>query len=301
MESNTKIEIILEGRVDLCGEGPVWNEKEKALYWVDAIDYYLRKYTPETKELINYKFDDYPGSFAFRKKGGLIVAFAHKGFGLVDLNDISNINYLKPNPVEGITDNFRFNDGKCDRFGRFYAGTMNKTFDTPEGCFYRLNTDLTIDTVKAVNSIICTNGPSWSLDNKTFFFTDSKLQKADAYDFDSTTGEMSNKRTLFTIDNGFLDGSTIDRDGYIWWVVFGGGCIKRYSPEGKLERTVELPVIRPTSCMWGGEGFNTLYITSNSFDKNMSPQAIPQPNGSLLSLRFEKENIGGFEEPWFEG
>jgi L-arabinonolactonase len=301
MDNNINFEIILQGRVDLCGEGPVWNDKEKALYWVDNTDVYIRKYIPETKELTNYRFEDSSQSFAFRKKGGLVVAFAHKGFALVNLNDLNNINYLRPNPVEGITDTFRFNDGKCDRFGRFYAGTFSKTFDKPEGCFYRLNTDLTIDTVKAVNNIVCTNGPTWSLDNKTFYFTDSKLQKADSYDFDPVTGEMSNKRTFFTIDSGYPDGSTIDRDGYIWWTIFGESKINRYSPEGKLERSINLPVLRPTSCTWGGEGFNTLYVTSSSFDANMNPQTLPQPNGSVLALRFEKENLGGFEEPWFEG
>jgi L-arabinonolactonase len=301
MESNNmKIDILLNSQ-DIIGEGPFWNINEKALYYVDLGDVYLRKYTPETKELINYKFNDNPTAFALRKKGGLVVSFAAKGFGLVDLNDIDNIKYLQPNPVEGITKTFRFNDGKCDRSGRFYAGTMSRTFDTPEGCFYRLNTDLTVDTVKAVNSIICTNGPVWGIDNKTFYFTDSKLQKGDAYDFDINTGEMSNKRTFCTIEKGYLDGATIDRDGYIWWTVFGDSCIKRYSPEGKLERTIQLPVQRPTSCIWGGDGFNTLYVTSASFDANFDAERLPAPEGSLLSIRFEKENLGGFDEPWFEG
>jgi L-arabinonolactonase len=300
MDSNTKIDILVNS-IDICGEGPVWNDKEKAIYWVDNSDLYIRKYTPETGSVTNYIFEDNPECFAFRKKGGLVATFAEKGFALVEGENLDKVTYLKPNPVEEVKDTFRFNDGKCDRFGRFYAGTMSRTFDKPEGCFYKLNTDLTIELVKEVNNIVCTNGPVWSLDNKTFYFTDSKLQKADVYDFDAEAGQMSNKRTFCTIENGFLDGATIDRDGYIWWTVFGDSCIKRYSPEGKLERTIQLPIVRPTSCIWGGEGFNTLFVTSSSFDKNFDTEKLSQPNGSLLGLRFEKENLGGFDEPWFEG
>ena len=182
-----------------------------------------------------------------------------------------------------------------DRRGRFWAGTLAPGATSS---LYRLDPDLTVHTMET--GITASNGIGWSPDNRTMYFTDTRRKTIYAYDFDAATGSIGNRRPLiFTPEeDGVPDGLTVDSEGFIWSARWGGWKVSRYDPSGKLEREVRLPVQYPTSCAFGGDRLDELYVTS-ARTRVSEEQIHDQPfAGDLLRLR---TGIRGLPEPKFAG
>lgn len=194
----------------------------------------------------------------------------------------------------------RLNDGKVDRQGRFYAGSMDTQEAGPNGALYRLDPDLSLHRLDT--GIVVSNGPCWSPDGRTFYFADTWSGEIWAYDCDPASGAISNRRTFTRVDmsgGGAADGSTVDAEGYLWNAQVYDGKLVRYAPDGSVDRVIEMPVKKVTSVMFGGPELDVLYVTSMA--KPPLPR-FPQDGvarGSLFALH--GLGVRGLPEPRFGG
>lgn len=187
--------------------------------------------------------------------------------------------------VEADRPTHRFNDGKCDAAGRFWAGTMR--FDDVRGSatLYRVDPDHSVTPM--VTGVGLSNGLGWSVDGTVMYYIDTLERSIDAFDFAPDTGGLSNRRRLVSLapDDGYPDGMTVDRDGFLWVALYQGGAIRRYSPAGELARTIDLPVSQPTSCAFGGPDLMDLYITTATQDLSKAQLEAEPLAGGVLRCR----------------
>ena len=198
------------------------------------------------------------GSMALRKQGGA-VSLA-RGFHFLDFRSGEVELIVDPEPDKPAN---RLNDGKVDRQGRFYAGSMDTQEAGPNGALYRLDPDLSLHRLDT--GIVVSNGPCWSPDGRTFYFADTWSGEIWAYDCDPASGAISNRRTFTRVDmsgGGAADGSTVDAEGYLWNAQVYDGKLVRYAPDGSVDRVIEMPVKKVTSVMFGGSELDVLYVTS---------------------------------------
>ena len=243
---------------DELGEGPVWDAGRRALLWVDIVRKRIHIWEPDARTHSELEVDRPVGAVVPRAAGGAVAALG-QGFAYVDLDDGRIEQFLDL----GLTDpSVRMNDAKCDRQGRFWAGTMSETLAEGAGSLYCLDTDGALSLV--IPGVTVSNGLDWSPDNRTMYFIDTLRYGVDAFDFDAQTGSVSNRRRLISIPEpeGLADGLTVDGDGCIWVALCFGGAVRRYTPSGRLDATVRLPITMATSCTFGGNGYRTLYITT---------------------------------------
>ena len=288
----TTIERIGEIKNQL-GEGPVWDVAEKALYWIDASAPAIYRLDPKTSDLKTWKMPKQIGSFALREKGGAVLALSD-GFYLFDF-DSGNATPVRDGNVAKPGTNF--NDGKTDARGRFIAGTLDAKFKESIGSIFSLDASLKCSVLEP--AIGCTNGPSFSPDNRTFYCADSVSRTISAYDYDLATGAVSNKREFAKIKGlgGVPDGATVDAEGNLWSAIAGGGKIVCYNPDGKLTRTVEVPVPIVTSVMFGGDNLDVMYATSIGAN---TLGMEPGPDGGRL-FAIKGLGVKGKPEPRFAG
>lgn len=266
----------------VAGESPVWSVAERCLYFVDHQGRKIHRFHPDVARLDTYNLPGVVTSLAPRSQGGLIVTI-DRLFALFDPSSGSLVTLAEVDA--GLPDN-RFNDGKCDRSGRFWAGTMgNKAWNSPCGTLFRLAAGLPEPMIENVR---CSNGLAWSPDNATFYYAESFAHTIHAYDFNSRSGAISNRRVFATIDpasGAFPDGLTVDTEGGVWNAQPVFGRIVRYSPDGTIERIIEMPVSRCTSCIFGGDDLATLYVTSAR--ETLTPVEIAQEPfaGGLFAFR----------------
>ena len=268
-------------RIDsILGEGPVWSEDEQALYWLDVFLPALNRFDPTVGINKATPLDRPIYAMALRTRGGAIGAF-EDGIGFVDL-DGGTIEIFG-DPKAGSPVNF--NDGKCDRRGRFWTGTMAKDWSSPIGGLYRVEPSQKITQMDG--EIILSNGLGWSPDDRTMYFTDFGRRVIYAYDFDADTGTVSKRRPFIEIpqDAGFPDGMTVDAEGCLWVAHWDGWRITRYWPDGKPRQTIRMPVKRPTSCTFGGPDFSVLYVTSARMGLTEGELAAAPLSGSIFAIR----------------
>lgn len=293
-----EIECVLESG-DTLGEGPIWNPKENALYWVDSKDPCIMRYDPkEPDTVLIWDVPDLIGSIVFREQGG-IVAGLKSGFHFIDIDlDLGETHFeLIANPEPDLADN-RLNDGKCDRMGRYWCGSLDDS-GGKGGSLYRLDPDLSLH--KMDTGITVSNGIAWSPDNKTMYYSDSRSRVCYNYDFDLATGAISNKRVFTSTADipGSIDGATIDADGYYWCAHIYDWQIAKYDPAGNIVDTIRLPVRYPTMCTFGGPNLDILYVTSGAIfvqddEKDAQPLA-----GGLFAIH--GTGAKGIPEPFFAG
>jgi sugar lactone lactonase YvrE len=243
------------------GEGPLWSVDEQALYWVDIHNQRVERFHPESRQHQVFDFEIAVTALGFRAKGGFVAATT-RGFAFMNLST-KEINILS-HPEANKPHN-RFNDGVVDPKGRFWGGTMYdgpETNEPTEGCLYRLDVDGSVHIMETGMTI--SNGLGWSPDLKTMYFTDTLRRLIYAYDFDATTGSIDHRRVFVDTsgETGFPDGLTVDNEGGVWSARWGGWKISRYDPTGKVEREISLSIECPSSCTFGGENLDELYITS---------------------------------------
>lgn len=276
---------------DDLGEGPVWSVAEQAIYWVDIHGPTLQRLQPETGKIDAWVMPSYIGCYALREAGDVVVGL-RDGLYTFDLDSQELTNLCRPE----VGLNTRFNDGKCDRNGRFWAGTMDLGFADPLGSLYRLDADGRCHQMRS--GVTCSNGLGWSPDNRTMYYTDTPTRSIFAYDFELETGALQNERVFAKVDDGLPDGLTVDAEGYIWSAKWDGWRVVRYAPDGSIEREINLPVQRPTSCTFGGPKMNLLYITSARTGLSAVDLAEQPLAGSLLVL---DTAVQGLPEPLYAG
>lgn len=283
----------LLGSQNRVGEGPVWDAAEQALYWVDIEqNVFHRLYLSGEKagESQTFGAGVMVGALALRQAGGALLA-TQRGLARWEgptqpLTFLVNPDANKPNN--------RSNDGKVDSAGRFWVGTMslNPDVNDPQGSLYRYDPDGSVHRMET--GLTISNGLGWSPDDKRMYLTDSPRRVIYVYDFDTAAGTIANRQVFIQTppENGEPDGMTIDSEGFLWVAFWGGWKIGRYSPDGKLEREIKMPVECPSSCCFGGPNLDELFITSAW--RGVKPENRPnQPQaGDLFRV---KVGIRGLE------
>jgi sugar lactone lactonase YvrE len=242
----------------ILGESPVWDGTRQTLYWVDIKGRNIHRLRFGGGPVESLETPEEIGCVALACDGGLVGALK-PGFARIGW-EAGSFEYIA-NPEKDIPGN-RFNDGKCDRFGRFWAGTMDAAEKEPAGSLYCLFPDGAVK--KALGGYVTSNGVGWSPGGSVMYFTDSANRAILAFDFDGPAAILSNKRVFATIpkDAGYPDGLTVDAQGYVWSAHWDGARITRYRPDGAVDRVIPMPVRRPTSLVFGGPALDRLYVTS---------------------------------------
>ena len=241
------------------GEGPVWDAQRKLVCWVDIINGKIYQYAPEEKKLSTMDVHQMVGAVAICKDGDFVAALQN-GFALV--NRVTHKVKMLENP-EGHLPNNRFNDGKCDPEGRFWAGTMSSSEEPGVGNVYVLGNDLSVS--RKIEAVTVSNGMAWSTDHQTFYYIDSPTFEVVSYRYDKRSGNISDKKTAIKFEKkeGSPDGMTIDREGMLWIAHWDGWQVARWNPAtGEKLARIQLPVAKVSSCTFGGENLDDLYITS---------------------------------------
>lgn len=289
----SNVELAVDCRNTL-GEVPVWDVAEQALYWVDIEGRLLQRLDPSSGRVESWDMPERIGSYALRETGNLIIAFA-SGIGFCEF-DTGRIEWIAK-PEEHLPGN-RFNEGKCDRNGRFWAGTMDDSLSEHTGSLYRVDADLGVH--KMIGDVGISNCFIWSRENDRFWFADTLDKRVSVFDYDHASGAISNRRLFAeTADAGYgPDGGTIDEEGYIWIAMWDGWKIMRFAPDGRVDREIRLPVSRPTSCMFGGPDLRTLYVTSAIWDLAGSALSEQPHAGGLFAI---DAGVRGLPESRFAG
>jgi sugar lactone lactonase YvrE len=250
-------DILVDAHATL-GEGPVWDDQQQRLLWVDILPGLVHRFDPATGRDDIFRAGKPVGAAGLRADGGLVMA-VEDGFALLDRD------WQRPDQVaviEHTGPRARFNDGKCDPAGRFLAGTMAYDLTPGAGSLYRLDPDRSVTML--LPHVTISNGLCWTGDGTTLYYIDSPTQGIDAFDYDAGTGQPVNRRRVAEIPRGagMPDGMTIDADGCLWVALYGGSAVRRYTPAGKLDATVSFPAANITCPVFGGPGFGVLYVTS---------------------------------------
>jgi sugar lactone lactonase YvrE len=272
---NHQAELVLDAKAEI-GEGAIWVGNE--FWWVNIFHGEVHRFNPATGQDRVTTVGQMVGTIVPRAKGGAMVA-VQEGFAALDL-DTGALTFVS-RPEAHIPGN-RFNDGKCDPAGRFWAGTMTVTGDPwkePAGTLYSLEPDGRA--TARLGDVYISNGIVWSADAKTMYFADTPKPYIEAFDYDQATGAIGNRRIVvnFPAGSGSADGMAIDADGNLWIAMYGGWKVLGYNPNtGQLIGAIELPAANVTSCAFGGPNLEDLYITSAWAGLSDEERAKSQPH-----------------------
>ncbi len=242
----------------ILGEAPAWCPVERVVYWVDIEGRTILRMDPRSGER-----QVFPQAYEF----GCLVKRADGGFiggtnaGLVHLDADLKSTEIFATPESEFPNN-RFNDGKCDRRGRFWVGSTDKNETEPNGALYRVNGSS--DVLRMLPDVIVSNGLGWSPDDSVMYFTDSGCGVIYAFDFDLDTGGVDNRREFARVApaDGLPDGLAVDAEGFVWGANWGGWRITRYDPDGRIDRIIDLPVPQVTSVAFGGDRLDRMFVTT---------------------------------------
>ncbi|NJP52274.1 SMP-30/gluconolactonase/LRE family protein [Streptomyces sp. SBST2-5] len=269
------------------GEGPTWDPATGRLLWVDILGCRIHTYDPATGRRTLRRTEQHIGAAKPRTGGGLVLNL-RDGIGLLDPDD--TFRWLHREVVPGR----RGNDAAVAPDGSLWAGTMRYDEAPGGGTLSRITPDGQVTTV--LDDVAVSNGTGWSPDGRLMYYVDSPTRRIDVLDHDPATGQVSGRRPLAEIEEGagFPDGLTVDADGCVWVALWDGGAVRRYTPDGTLDRTLTFPVPRVTACAFGGAGLTDLYVTTARVGLT-----APHPlAGSLLVI----PGIGkGVAQPAFAG
>ena len=279
----TPIPVACSQTVGLLTEGPRWDGERDELLWVDIVGSRLHRARVGADglldELFSIQLDRFAGAVAPAIGGGYVLAAA-SGYLFADPSG-EVFELAQPEAGRG---HVRMNDGACDPQGRFWAGTMAHDESPGEGVLYRLELDGTCTTV--LTGLTISNGIGWSPDGTAMYLSDSGTATVDRFDFDGESGEISARHTIIEIHEPDVapDGLTVDADGNLWVALWNGGQVRRYSPQGALLSTIEMPADRPTSCAFGGSDGATLFVTTASHGLEESARARQPDAGRVFRV-----------------
>ena len=276
------------GSAALLGESPVWHPRESALYYTDIPGHKLQRFDPTSGDLRHWEFETDVASLAPRLDGTLLLAM-RDGLWVFDPSTGERQRAAEP-PYDPASE--RFNDGKCDPQGRFWAGTI---YEPRTPALASLNCFAKGQLTKRIDGLTVVNGLAWSPNGRTMHWSDTTTHTIFAADFDPASGAMSRQRVFAnfplkqagqSLDSygGRPDGAAMDVEGCYWVAMFEGQRLLRLSPEGEVVREVELPVRCPTMPCFGGPGLTTLYITT-ARQNRPAAELVAQPwAGCVLAL-----------------
>ncbi|MFJ3333225.1 SMP-30/gluconolactonase/LRE family protein [Streptomyces sp. NPDC086766] len=269
----------------LLGEGPTWDPAAGRLIWVDILGSRVHTYDPGSGRRSVRTTGQHVGAAKPRAAGGLVLNL-RDGVGLLDPD--GSFRWLHRDPVPGR----RGNDAAVAPDGSLWAGTMRYDEAPGGGTLSRLTGDGSAEVV--LDDVTVSNGTGWSPDGRLMYYVDSPTRRIDVFDHDGE--RVAGRRRFAVVEEGagFPDGLTVDADGCVWVALWDGGAVRRYAPDGTLDRVVELPVPRPTACAFGGTGLTDLYVTT----ARTGLSAPPALAGSLLVLPGAGE---GLPQPPFRG
>ncbi len=254
-----KFQVQLEAEIKTSlGEGPLWHKDEKRLYFVDIVNFKVHGYDPNTKNIAKWTFPTYVGAIAQGGEDELYVAVQNE---LVVLN--TRTGSTKTILSLDLDKEMRFNECKCDRQGRFWMGTMHLEAKKGIGAFYRVDLDGSVTKVLAGLSV--PNGFCWSQDNQFMYHIDSFDYAVKRFRYDERSGMLTNPQVAVSLpdDSIIPDGMCMDRNGNLWVAMWGGSKVACFNPkDGELMAEVEVPAPHVTSCAFGGDNFDKLYITT---------------------------------------
>lgn len=275
----------------LLGEVPLWSARDQLLYWVDIRAPALNALDLTTGTNQSWEMPEPIGAVAIHAQGGLLVALAS---GLSRF-DPATATLTPVQPIEAEITTSRLNDGRCDRQGRFWVGSMNRATLETRGFLYRYDPDGTLH--RMFGDIEVPNGLAFSPDGNTLHFCDSPSQRLMMHALDSVTGELGPPQHFAdSAPPGNPDGAVIDAEGCLWVAHFDGARVTRYSPDGHVDRVIELPVPRPTACCFGGVGLDTLFVTSARINMSEATLRNAPLSGSIFAIR---PGVLGLPEPAF--
>lgn len=286
---------------NVLGEGCFWDARRGSLWWIDVpMPSLLQSFDPATGAVDSFPMPEMITAVRARKDGtGLIVA-CHSGISSFDFDTGTLTHILDPEPQKPYN---RSNDAGTDARGRFWFGTMQNNIApngsgidlvSGAGTLYRLDPDLRLTAFET--GIFVSNTVCWSPDNRTMYFCDTASEVISAYDFDLEAGTIGNKRDFAKFDRGVPDGSTVDAEGYLWNCRWDGGCVVRFSPRGEVDRVVEVPVAKVTSCAFGGPDLGDLYITTARYGMSEAERQAAPESGNLFVCR---PGVKGLPAPEF--
>jgi sugar lactone lactonase YvrE len=264
------------------GETPVWSERDQALWWVNCEQPpELHRWSPTTGEHHKWPMPQRIGGFAEKASGGMLVALAD---GIYDFDLDSGALALRA--ASPLPPQVKLHESAVDRQGRFWIGAYDHDFAANRAAdgakFFRFDGECL---VPVIEQLAIANGLAFSPDGRTLYAADAPKRRVDAWDLDPATGSVSNRRNFIALveGEGFVDGATVDSQGGYWLANVAAGRLRRYLPDGTLERIVELPFSNPTKPVFGGPDLKTLYITSTKLEMQcfMTPTA---PNGAIYAF-----------------
>lgn len=260
------------------GEGPVWDARIGRVVWVDILARRMYLTDPGSGATDETETPLHIGAVVPRASGGYVAAL-QDGFWAIGMG--------APTPLFRVQDArpaMRFNDGKCDPAGRFWAGTMAYDEAPGAGALYRLDADGRA--TRVLQGVTISNGMAWSADARTMYFIDSATHRIDAFAFDASTGALGDRRPLVHVppEKGWPDGMTIDDEGGLWIALWRGSAVHRYI-DGRLDQAINLPVSLPTSCAFGGADLDELFITSATEGLSKHERAAEPLAGALFRVR----------------
>ncbi len=281
---------VLDARASL-GECPVWAADEQVLYWADINAPALHRFDPATGRNTAMPMPSAIGCFALRTRGGFVVAL-RDGVWLARADGALQ-RMLAAAPYD--PDHHRFNDGRTDPRGRFFAGTMNERRDAQSGALYRLDDDGSA-LRQVVEGVTISNGLAWSPDGRTMYHSDTPAHVIRAYDYDVATGTPSRPRVFaaWTGETDRPDGGAVDSAGNYWSAFYNAGKIVQLSPQGNVLAEHRVPAMCPTMCAFGGTDLCTLYVTSARQKREDDELARLPFSGGVFAMRVE---VPGLPEP----
>jgi sugar lactone lactonase YvrE len=287
------IEIVTAGR-DALGECPVWLAGEATLQRVDITAPAIVRLDVTTQRERRHATDGHVGFALPAPGGGLVAGVERRLVRLVALGSPGEA-FAEVEHDRRVN---RFNDAAFDPVGRLWAGTMSRERTPGTAALYRVSPEGEVTV--AVAGATISNGLDWDHDFTTLYYVDSTTQAVDAFAFDLDRGRLGARRRFATIDphDGLPDGLTVDADGGVWLALFGGGAVRRYRPDGRLDAEFRLPVTNPTSMAFGGSALDELYVTSAQHRLDAAQLAREPLAGSVLRLR---PGVRGHAAAWSAG
>ncbi|MFO1028737.1 MAG: SMP-30/gluconolactonase/LRE family protein [Acetobacteraceae bacterium] len=278
----------------ILGENPLWDPETGRVWSIDCMSRTLFRHDPSGAAQDEFVLPRTPGSFAFRAGGGMLMAY-RRGLAFIEPGTPMLVDIPSPE-IDFMKD--VFNDGKCDRRGRFWVGTMDRETKRPIGALYRIDPDLTVH--RMADGITLSNGIAFSPDDRTLYHCDSEPGVVWAYDYDIESGSIANRRVLvdFAGRTGHPDGCTIDAEGGLWVAEIGAGQIVRFDAAGRETGLIAVPVTRPTSVIFGGADLRTMFVTSMQFALSDEEKAQQPLAGSVFSVNV---GVAGIPEVRFAG
>lgn len=288
-----EVECIHRGR-DGIGESPVWDARAGVLWWVDIKRPAIFRLDPQTGAVTDFPMPEAVGSIGLRAAGGLVAALRS---GLYGFNPATRV-LEKLVPFTPEKPSIRLNDGKCDRRGRFWCGSMDEKDFSPVGALYRFAGD---GCTRHAEGFAVLNGMAFSPNDSTMYVADSRREVVWAYAFDLARGEIGERRRFVSTEDvpGRVDGATVAADGSYWCAHVRGGQVAQYDPDGRLVRAIPLPVKYPLMCTFGGAGMDVLYVTTATALVTPEEAASQPLAGSLFAIY--GCGARGIPEPFYAG